>query len=569
MQDKKKTIVVGKSTFDEAQTPQAIEKKSQGRITWGLDNLYPYELVGWRQDNPIHGGIIEQKATYLSAAGVDVTGLDPSLAEAVQGMIPEVIDDFETFNGFAVLFKRPSKESTTWTAEQVEFESIRYMCEGNKFAISDDWSVKTQSDKTNYKEVKDIKFAALTGDNADTEVLLYAKIKPKQRKLENGKLSLCYYPVPNYISCAVSILAGIEQDFFTYSESKNGFMGGTVISMNNGTPATEKEADEIADRVKNQATNRNRRGGLTILFSDGADNAATVNNMNGNDLDKRYIESNKEIRNKVMIGHQVVSPTLFAVLQESAFGSKEEMETAYTLFVNNYVSKRQKFVSGALEWAFGRLGIPNVKIVFRKYELVLGTETKTVNNEKMSAKDPVLLRLSKIGSDRKGYSIVKSRTFDFSSSDEDFLSSVQEFDTLTQQQKLILKLINDGKTFSEVSAALGKGALALSLELIKLNAKGLLKGWKVVKPEAVDMEVLYSYEVKAGLGPSLIETSREFCVDMVNLDRLYTRKEIDTLSNELDTDVWRYRGGWYTNPDTGKTTPSCRHEWKQNIVRRS
>ncbi len=34
----------------------------------------------------------------------------------------------------------------------------------------------------------------------------------------------------------------------------------------------------------------------------------------------------------------------------------------------------------------------------------------------------------------------------------------------------------------------------------------------------------------------------------------------------MDRDVWKYKGGWYTNPDTGKTTPYCRHEWVQQIT---
>lgn len=571
MEDKnaKKKIVVGRSEFEEVQNPQAVEKKRQGRITWGEDDLYPHDLVAYRQDNPTHGGIIDQKVTYMTAAGADITGMQPDLAEVMQTVLVDAVDDFETFNGFSLLFMRSNEESTEWTVQHVDFESVRYCTEGNKFAISDDWSVKTQSaSKTNYKEVKDIKFAQLSGDSADLEVLLYAKVKPKQRKLDNGKLSLCYYPVPNYISAIISILAGIEQDYFTYSESVNGYMGGTVISMNNGQPETEKEADKIADKIKDQATDRKRRGGLTILFSDGADNAATVSSMNGNDLDKRYIESNKEIRNKTMIGHQVGSPTLFAVNGESMFGSKEEMETAYALFSNNYVTKRQKFVSSAIEWAFGRLGASTVKITFRKYNLELGTQVKT-ENEKLSAKDPILVRMSKLGVERNSFSVVHSRAFDMQSSDDDFLRSVQQFDGLTPDQQLVLKLISEGKTFSEVAKALGKGAVALSLELIRLNAKGFLNGWKVVNPDAVNLQVRYSYEVKAGLGPTLLDTSREFCVDMVNLDRLYTRDEIDKLSNELDTDVWRYRGGWYTNPNTGKTTPSCRHEWKQNVVKKS
>lgn len=600
----KKVIRVGRSSYRKANNPEPIEKSSKGIIRWGEDNLYPNDLVSYRQDNPIHGGIINQKVTFMSSAGAEITGTtDEKLIKKIQELLPIVVDDFETFNGYAVLFKKAGEK---WILEQVDFENVRFASEENYFYISDDWSAKTQSlEKTNYRRVKDIAKGILTGEQADTELLLYSRIKPKQRKLKNGKLSLCYYPVPQYIGAIVSILAGIEQDYFTYAESVNGYKGGTIVSLNNGQPETDEKADEIADKLKSEATDRDSQGGMAVLFADGGDNAASILNLNGNDLDKRYIESNKEIRNKILVGHSAGSPTLFAVNSESLFGSKEEMETAYTLFANNYVKGRQNFIAESLSWALARVGIGSIEIKFNRYILTFNQEkeddpqvlkdlkgmdplmatkvletmtpdeirslAKLAPKNLMSSKfgDKALLKvLSTAGVPRKDISVVDSRSYDFKATDQEYLDSLEKFGDITKDQQLILKLIQDGKTFSEISKALGKGALALSLELIKLNASGALSGWKVEQPELIDLEVRYSYEVKAGLGAAIIEGTRDFCREMIDLDRLYTRAEIDQLSNDMDLDVWRYRGGWYHNPNTGKTTPSCRHEWRQNVVRR-
>lgn len=574
-QDKepKARIRVGYAQFRKAETKEAVEKLTKGDgpgkgiVQWGPDNLYAQDLVSYRQDNPIHGGIINQKVTYISSAGLNVTGLDDRLRELLEDVADDIVDDFETFNGFSVLF---TNVAGTWKPSHIDFETVRYKTHGNLFAISDDWSARKQSEvDTNYKEVIDLRYARLTGDDAHTEALLYCKVKPKQRILKNGRLSLGYYPVPVYVGAIVSILAGIEQDFFAYSESMNGYKGGTLVSLNNGEPDSEEEADKIADKIKSDSTNRETQGGVTVVFADGTENAATVSSLNGNDLDKRYISSGKEIRNKILIGHSAGSPTLFAVNSESMFGKKEEIEISYTLFSNNYVNKRQNFISGSLEWAFERLGVQNVAISFNKYALNLDKpQPATVEQMTANKKDPVLKMLATLGTPRKDANILKSRTFDMESTDEDFLQEMETFATLTASQKLIVKMIGEGKSFSDISKALGKGALNLSMELVRLNAKGVLNGWKLTESADLKLEVRYSYEVKAGLGPLLIPTSREFCVDMVQLDRLYTREEIDRLSAALDTDIWRYRGGWYTNPDTGITKPSCRHEWKQNIVRR-
>ena len=50
------------------------------------------------------------------------------------------------------------------------------------------------------------------------------------------------------------------------------------------------------------------------------------------------------------------------------------------------------------------------------------------------------------------------------------------------------------------------------------------------------------------------------------MKRTYSRQDIDTISTRVDRDVWKYKGGWYTNPYTKKTTPYCRHEWVQQIA---
>jgi hypothetical protein len=78
-------------------------------------------------------------------------------------------------------------------------------------------------------------------------------------------------------------------------------------------------------------------------------------------------------------------------------------------------------------------------------------------------------------------------------------------------------------------------------------------------------EVRYRYQEVPGIPPVKTQ-SRNFCIKLLQLNRLYTRAEIQSISLKLGRDVWRYRGGWYTNPDTGKTTPWCRHEWAQQIV---
>ena len=143
---------------------------------------------------------------------------------------------------------------------------------------------------------------------------------------------------------------------------------------------------------------------------------------------------------------------------------------------------------------------------------------------------------------------------------------------LTELQRTIITMIGDGESYSAIKTALDITGRELSNELVNLGRLGALDGWEVtdtgkevVLPEQ-DFRVLYSYEKKP-TAPDLVAggKSRPFCETLIKLDRLYTRQEIETISANVDRNVWSYRGGWYHNPDTDRNTPSCRHTWVQNI----
>jgi DNA-binding MarR family transcriptional regulator len=79
--------------------------------------------------------------------------------------------------------------------------------------------------------------------------------------------------------------------------------------------------------------------------------------------------------------------------------------------------------------------------------------------------------------------------------------------------------------------------------------------------------VLYSYEERKNV-PAAISGSRPLCERLYQDGNslLFTREEIQNISNQLGYSVFQLCGGWYRNPNTGRTTPYCRHEWVRNVV---
>jgi DNA-binding MarR family transcriptional regulator len=194
------------------------------------------------------------------------------------------------------------------------------------------------------------------------------------------------------------------------------------------------------------------------------------------------------------------------------------------------------------------------------------------------------------GDDRNAYDVLKSKTR--FSDDEDY----QAFADVTQLQSNILDLIvKDKRITPEVIADTLKedvGAVKRVIDI--LIEKGFIKTTEVkqgkgidsnviierqltqpiskiveaIKPETTQILIRYSYEWKAGFNDGDLDTSRPFCKYLVTANKFYTRSEIEQMSARLGYSVWDRRGGWYTKPGTNTHSPSCRHQWVSNIVRR-
>ena len=194
------------------------------------------------------------------------------------------------------------------------------------------------------------------------------------------------------------------------------------------------------------------------------------------------------------------------------------------------------------------------------------------------------------GEDRSAYEVFKSKAR--FSDDADF----EMFADVSQLQSNILDLIvKDKRITPEVIADTLKedvGAVKRVIDL--LIEKGFIKTSEVkqgkgidsniiierqltapigqiveaIKPQTTQILIRYSYEWKQGFNDGDLDTSRPFCKYLVTANKFYSRSEIEQMSARLGYSVWDRRGGWYTKPGTNTHSPSCRHEWRSNIVKR-
>lgn len=190
---------------------------------------------------------------------------------------------------------------------------------------------------------------------------------------------------------------------------------------------------------------------------------------------------------------------------------------------------------------------------------------------------------SEYGEDKDNYKIIKSTPIEWDTPSADVFSNESMiFATvgelvvqLGDLDKNILALLKDGQDGVAIAEATGKtiGEVAkvidklVTLEIYKTGELTSL-GENVldnIEAPISQYEVRYSYLTRTDV-PPVETTSRPFCKRLMDLNRLYSRQEIEQISMRVDRDVWRYRGGWYTNPETKVSTPYCRHIWNQQLV---
>jgi len=147
------------------------------------------------------------------------------------------------------------------------------------------------------------------------------------------------------------------------------------------------------------------------------------------------------------------------------------------------------------------------------------------------------------------------------------LDKKYEYDLLMTGQDPILERLKlmgeDGSKYKVLSSRrVDSMSEALSAE-IELT--------KDVNLKFITVKVRYTYEEIEGI-PAAKSGSRPFCSQLRSDSRMYSLEEISSLSTAhlsdmgLPGDVFTYRGGFYRNPDSGQTTPFCRHYWKANVV---
>lgn len=203
--------------------------------------------------------------------------------------------------------------------------------------------------------------------------------------------------------------------------------------------------------------------------------------------------------------------------------------------------------------------------------------------------DTVIQMFNVCGDLKSDFHIVKSKKVKFSSDKDAATDEISFYKQafiakVSISEANILDLISKDKRITPevIAKTLGVSTEYVTAKIAKMVDKGILSTTEQVIGEDTQIErtltkplkeiskppgdldtteilIKYSYE-----GPK-DDRNRPFCAKLMALSRLYSRTEIENISQRLGYSVWDRRGGWWTKPD-GTHSPTCRHRWVSHVV---
>jgi hypothetical protein len=591
-------------TFAEAKQPEFKEKKGEGYIQYGDRNDYPNYLVELFNKSAKHNAIIKSKVHYITANGW--TGSEQAKPfiekvnrmESLEDLTRKVSLDAELFGGYylEIIWSVTGQLSEIW---HCDYTKIRTNKDNTQFWYKEDWG-----DRAEKAEV----YPAFNPSNPYGKQILYIK---------EYRPNMGYYSLPGYFGALNYIESDIEISKHVLGNAQTGFSASKLITLPNGEPSDDEKRN-IEKRFTNRFSGSDGKKFILAFVNDSA-RKPIVDDLGTSDITKEdFGRVDSLIQTNIFSGHQITTPSIFGIAEAGKLGSRSEMRDGYEIFKNTYVNSKQMHLESVFNMLFKYRGIedaelhiiPTEPIGFEFTENLLKEiapkewllEKAGIDMSKYQAPEEAVTVVQsaqfkddfsvffEFGEDKATYNIWKSRTrfnddseyqlfaevnqlqanvLDLMSKDKRITPEVlattldQNVDTINQ---VIKKLIDDGHIQpKQYTIGTGIDENVITEHTLTEPLKDILEK---IKPQTTELLIRYSYEWKAGFSNADKDTSRPFCVALLDANKVYSRSEIELMSARLGYSVWDRKGGWYTKPGTNDHEPSCRHQWVSNIVTR-
>lgn len=438
------------------------------------------------------------------------------------------------------------------------------------------------------------------------------------------------YPLPDYVASAVYAEVDVELSNYRLNAIKSGFNAGTILNFSNGRP-TEEEKEEIEARLKEKFTGTDRANSLLISFSGNRETAPTIEHLTPQNVDAQLTELNDQVIQELIIGHHIPNPMLVGIKTPGELGSKDQINDSYELYKSTYIVPNQREIEKDFNYLLKLKGFANriylkeldpieeqlpieekIKVMTKNeiremYGLPpIEEEVKPIVSsaihrfcepeledtccehsfKSVSEIDEIIEIFKMFGEDKDAFEFYEQKfmnedgKFEFAEIsplsnslkrdivallDKDPLMENKTIaDTLRIKEDRVADLIKD--LVDEEQISVKEKVSGGDKKVIRVPKSSAIRQANKIGNEFEDFKIMYSYEWRPGVKPNK-RNSREFCVKLLDANKMYSRAQIEQISKIVGWDVWNFRGGWWTRKGGEARTPFCRHIWQANVVK--
>ena len=342
-----------------------------------------------------------------------------------------------------------------------------------------------------------------------------------------------YYAPVDYNGCIQ--YCELEEEVANYhiNNIQNGLQPSLLVNFNNGVP--NEETQELIERkIYDKFSGSSNAGKFILTFNESSEDQATVDPIHLPDAHAQYQFLADESREKIMLGHRIVSPILLGIKDNTGFGNNaEELRTA-SIIMDNMVIRpfQQQLIEGLDEiLAFNKIYLNLYFVTLQPIEFTEldNIETKVKREEETGEK------LSK----------VQEELSDLSD---------EEFEDIFEQLEEFGEVISD--EWELVSAE--------KVELAEVKRDD-------AKPSKSSSQDNKGYKVRYAYMPMRKSpNSREFCTKMEALtekDIVFRIEDINQMSFRGVNNELGHKGRNYSLAKF-KGGKNCHHYWEKRVYKK-
>jgi hypothetical protein len=512
------------------QAPVITESKKNEWVEYGEENGYYNWLIERYRKSPTNNAVINNIARLIFGRGLNAFDASRKVNQYAQlksifsdECLRKVSLDLKLFGSAHFQVHFDEKHTTVKKAYHIPTNLIR------PEKCNEDGDIEGYYYSDNWEDVKKFepkRYSAFGTSKDKIEILC----------VQGYSVGMKYFGELDYLGCLPYTVLEEEIADYLINEVQNGFSGTKVVNFNNGIPDEEKQEETKNKVLRKLSGSRGEK--IIVAFNDNVESKTTVDDIPLNDAPEHYAYLSKECEQKILVGHNVVSPMLVGVVTDNqGFSSNaDEIEVSSKYFYNIGIKPFQDLIISGIDkiLAFNSVALD---LYFKRLNLLEDIEEKAQQQEEQTQlSSHIEGLLSQFGEEEsEEWELIDAREVDYKLED-DLNAQVSEWENSLKPKKTIL---------SKLWELVGTG---------RANPNAPSNQDKEI--DGFYFKVRYAYTGN----PS---PERAFCRAMMSANKVYKKEDIDRMSqsivnagfgeNGADTyDIFLYKGG-----------ARCHHKWER------